>query len=79
MNLFLFEEKLMFHSPDIYLLWNPQISKSATPSSMVLNNGSYSFACFFGILGTIKMKFGQIPVYFIINISEMFFGQCWRL
>ena len=34
---------------------------------------------FFGILSTIKMKFGQILVYYKTNISNMFVAQCWRL
>ena len=31
------------------------------------------------IASTIKMKLGQILQYCMINISNMFFGQCWRL
>ena len=33
---------------------------------------------FFG-LSTIKMKFGQILVYLITNISKMSLAQCWIL
>ena len=32
---------------------------------------------FFWILSTVKMKFGQILVYLITNISNMFLAQCW--
>ena len=41
--------------------------------------GSYTFAYFFWVLSTIKMKFGQILVYLIANISDIFFAHCWRL
>ena len=34
---------------------------------------------FFWILRPIKMKFGQMLVYCMINISNMFLGECWRL
>ena len=31
------------------------------------------------MLRTIKMKFGQILMHLITNISNMFLAQCWRL
>ena len=31
------------------------------------------------ILSTIKIKLGQIRVYLLTNISNMFLAQCWRL
>ena len=37
------------------------------------------YACFFWILATIKMKFGQVLVCCVLNMSNMFLGQCWRL
>ena len=40
---------------------------------------SYTFTYFFWILSTIKMKLGQILVYLIANISNMFLTQYWRL
>ena len=45
----------------------------------MLLNGSYTFAYFFWILSTIKMKFGQILVYLIEHISNIVLDQCWRL
>ena len=39
----------------------------------------YTYAYFFWILITIKMKFGQILVCCMTNISDLFFAQCWRL
>ena len=37
------------------------------------------FSLFLWILNTIKMKFGQILLYLITNISNIFLSQCWRL
>ena len=45
----------------------------------MLNNGSYTYAYFFWILSTIKMKFGQILVCCLTNISNMFLAQCCTL
>ena len=45
----------------------------------MLHNGSYTYAYFFWILSTIKMKFGQILVCCLTNISNVFLAQCWRL
>ena len=59
-------------------LWNPHISKSVT-SQALLHNGSYTYAYFFWILSVIKMKFGQILVCCMKNISNMFLAECWRL
>ena len=42
----------------------------------LLHNESYTYAYFFWILGTIKMKFGQILVCCMTN---MFLVYCWRL
>ena len=58
---------------------NPQISKSVTSSYALLNNVSHTYACFFWILSTIQMKFGQILVCCMANISNTFLAQCWRL
>ena len=48
-------------------------------SETLWHNGSYTFTNFFGILTMIKMKFGQILMYLIANISNMFLVQCWGL
>ena len=45
----------------------------------VLRHGSYAYGYFFWILSNIKMKFGQILVCWMRNISNMFSTQCWRL
>ena len=45
----------------------------------MLHNGSYTYAYFFRILCLIKIKFGQILVCCITNISNMFMAQCWKL
>ena len=45
----------------------------------MLHYGSYSYAYFFWILSPIKMKFGQILVCCMKNISNMFLAECWRL
>ena len=39
----------------------------------------YRFSCFFWILSTVKMKFGQMLVCYMTNISNTFFPKCWRL
>ena len=80
--IFLFEIKIMFHSPDIYIfvfLWNPQISKYVTSSKVLLHNGSYTSSYFFWILSHIRMKFGQPLMCCMANISNMILAQCWRL
>ena len=76
---FLFVEK-MFRSRDIEIfvfLWNPQISNFVTSSWALLHNASYAY--FFWILGPIKMKFGQILVCCMTDISNIFLAECWRL
>ena len=81
--MFLIEEKIMFHFWDIKIfvfLWNLlQISKFLTSSQVLLHNASYVYAYFFWILSPIKMKFGQILVCCMTNISNMFLAECWRL
>ena len=57
----------------------PQVSKSLTSSLALLPNGSYTYTYFFWILSTIYMKFGQILVCCMTNISNMFLAQNWRL
>ena len=71
----------MFCSRDILIfefLWNPQISKSVTS---LLHNGSYIYTYFFWFLSTIKMKFGQILVCCMTNISNSFWfnARDWKL
>ena len=81
MNLFIWR-KIMFHSRDIKIfvfLRNLQISKFVTSSQVFLHNASYTYAYFFWILSPVKMKFGQILVCCMTNISNMFLAECWRL
>ena len=70
---------LFFRYLDFYVLWNPQISKALTSSWALLHNGSYTYAYLFWILSTIKIKFNQLPVYCMTNISNMFLAECWKL
>ena len=42
----------------------------------ILHNGSYTSAYLFWILRPTKMKFGQILVYRMKNISNVFLAQC---
>ena len=62
--IFLLEEKNnnIFSRYLIFFVFlvNPQTSKSMTSSQTSLHIRSYSFDCFFKILGSIKMKFCQI-------------------
>ena len=72
MNCFIWEK--MFRSGDIQIfvfLWNSQISKYATSSKTLLHNEGYTFAYFFWILSTMKMKLGQILACCMTNISNM--------
>ena len=80
--MFLFEEKIMFRSGDIEIfmfLWNLQTSKFLTSSQVLLHNASYTYAYFFWIPSPIKMKFGQILVCCMTNISNIILAECWRL
>ena len=80
MNFLIWRKNVLFSRYlDFCVFWNPQIAKSVTSSLASLLNGSYTFAYFFWILSTIKMKFGHILVYLITDISNMFLTQCWRL
>ena len=45
----------------------------------MLHNGSYTYAFFFWILSYVKIKFDQILVWCMTNISNMLLAQCWRL
>ena len=45
----------------------------------LLHNASDTYAYFFWILSPVKMKFGQILVCCMTNISNMFLGECWLL
>ena len=58
-------------------LQNAQILKSVTSSWTFLNNGSYTYAYFLRILGTIKMKFGQILVYWWQTFPTCFWFIVW--
>ena len=60
-------------------LWNLQISKFMMSSQVLLHNASYTYAYFFWILSPIKMKFSQILVCCMTNISKMILAECWRL
>ena len=60
-------------------LWNLQLSKFVASSEVLLHNASHTYAYFFWILSPIKMKFGQILVCSMTNISNMFLTECWRL
>ena len=45
----------------------------------MIHNESYTYAYFFWILSSIKINFGQILVWCMTKISNMFLAQCWRL
>ena len=76
MNVFIWRKNNVSFSryQDFVLLWNLHISKSVTSY-----NASQTHAYFFWILSPIKMKFGQILVCWMTNISNMFLAECWRL
>ena len=58
---------------------NFQIYGSAASSEALLHNRSYTYACFFWMLSTIKMKFVQSLVCCMTNVSNIFLAKCWRL
>ena len=71
---------ILCHKAAIFVFfWNLQISKFVTSSKVLLHDASYAYAYFFWILSPIKMKFGQILVCCMKNISNMFLADCWRL
>ena len=70
-----------FYLQIFVFLSDQQISKFVTSSWALLHNRSYTFAYFFQIQSTINMKFGQLLLYCMANISNMFwinFGD-WKL
>ena len=72
----------MFWSRDIeffVVLRNLHISKLVTSSQVLLRNASYTYAYFFWILSHIKMKFGELLVCCMTDISNMFLTECCRL
>ena len=64
---------------DFSFLWNSQILKSVLPSQTLLNNESNTYAYFYWILSTIKMKFGLILAYCMPNTSNIVLAQCRTL
>ena len=48
-------------------------------SEALLGSGSYSYAYFLSILSTTNMKFGQILLCGMTNISNMFLAESWGL
>ena len=72
----------MFWSRDIeffVVLRNLHISKLVTSSQVLLRNASYTYAYFLWILSHIKMKFGELLVCCMTDISNMFLTECCRL
>ena len=58
-----FNSKIMFYFENVkifMLLMNPETSKSVTSSQTLLHIRSYTYECFFRILVSLNMKFGQI-------------------
>ena len=43
------------------------------------SNGSYTYTYFFWMVCTVKMKFGQLLLCCMRNISNLFLAQYWRL
>ena len=81
MNFFIWKKNFVLFSRyvDFSVLWNPQILKSVTSSQALLYNGNYTYAYFFWIPSTVKIKFGQIQVCCMTNTLIMFLAYCWRL
>ena len=52
-------------------LMNPQTSKNMTSSWTLLRIRIYIFYCFPSILGSTKIKFGQIRVQLVTSISNL--------
>ena len=64
---------------DLCVFVKPADFKIVTSSKVLLHNVSYTCAYSFWILSPIKMKFGQILVCCMTNISNMLLAECWRL
>ena len=62
-----------------FVFWNSQVPKSEMSSQALLHKRSYSYAYFFCILSTMKMKCCQILVCCMTHTSNIFSAQCWRL
>ena len=58
---------------------NPQTSKSLKSSYILLHIRSYTFDCFFRVLDSTKIKFGEKSVQIITNISNLFLVLLRRL
>ena len=81
MNLFIWR-KINVSFPryqDFCIFMKPRVSKLVTSSKVLLHNASYTSAYFFWTLRSIKMKFGQILVCCVTDISNMFLAEWWRL
>ena len=77
MNFFIWRKNVSFSRHQDFQ--NPQISMSVVSLWTLLRNGTYTFAYFFWMLPTIKIKLHQILVHLITNVSIIFLAQCWRL
>ena len=65
----------MFHSRDIDIFVFVKTANFKICDAII----SYTYAYFFRIPSPIKMKFGEILVCCMANISNMFLAECWRL
>ena len=75
MSQFFFIQRKFIFSQDVSsfaLLLNLQTSKSETLLSTLLQFRSYTFDCFFRMMGIIKTKFDQILVAIMPSISNSF-------
>ena len=79
MNFSFEEEKKCFVLELSRFLCFGEIHRFVTSSRTLLHNRSYTYAYFFWPLHTITIKFGQILVCLMANISNMFLGQCYGL
>ena len=61
------------HNIQIFLfLKNAETLKYATSSETQVLFKNYTFDCFFRVIGSIKMKFAQVLVQRMTNISSLF-------
>ena len=73
-DFFLFKGKITFHSRylDFCVFVKSTHLKTCDFIIGINTDSSYNYACFFWILSIIEMVFGQILLYYIANIFNMF-------
>ena len=78
MNFFIWRKNALFWRYQDFCVFF-KTHRFVTSSWALLHNASYTYADLFWILSRIKMKLGQILLYCMTSISNIFLAECWRL